>query len=710
MYAQDGPRVQGTGVTLLTNGGQRRKPDPARLLLQSGKQRKPRRQRRAFWGVIQFALLPLFLALSIVALLATVGVSFGPPATKFVHTYADLEVPVEPPMPQTTFVYDQDGRQVTTLHAGINRTEVPLSRISKYLQEAVIALEDRSFYKEGGISVPSMIRAAFVDVGSGQVQQGGSTLTQQYVKLMFTGGERTIKRKLEEAVLAQKVDDMYSKDQILEKYLNAVYFGQGAYGAEAAAETYFGKPAADLNVLQAATLAGVIKAPATYDPVANPDGAKERRNLALQAMARDGYIQQDHAETWSKRPIKLHRAVPGSTTPAAYFMDYVRRSLQTHFGVDQTFTGGLRVTTTLDPSLQAAAEDAIASHLSAPQDPSAALVAIDPHTGAIKAMVGGRDFDRVKFNLATQAHRQAGSAFKPFTLATAMTQKIDPNAVMNGPPQIEIPNPECDDLQKQEHWQPSNFADESAGTMSLLQATAHSVNTIFAQLVVDVGPQNVADLAHKMGIRSKLQAVCSITLGSQAVTPLEMADAYATFASQGIHHAPTAISNVKDPSGKVVWQPNTHGSRALDPNDANLVTYALQGVITGGTGTAANIGRPAAGKTGTAQDFVDAWFCGYVPQLVACVWVGYSKGEITMENIEGFAHVFGGSIPAGIWHDFMTAALEGVPIEAFPTPSFVGYDQQPDRIIELPPPPGPPPDNRSFCDKYPHTKRCRRGH
>jgi 1A family penicillin-binding protein len=649
--------------------------------------------------------LPLGLALALLFFGLTFQGTIGMPLSRFMHTYTDIPLPKVPPMPQTTYVYDRGGHLITTLHAGVNRTEVPLSKISDNLKEAAIALEDKDFYRESGVNFSSIARAALVNLRKGRVEQGGSTITQQYVKNVYTGGQRTISRKIKEAILAQKLSRLYTKDQILSKYLNSVYFGRGAYGAEAAALTYFGIHASKLNLRQAALLAGLIRAPARYDPYRDPEGAKARRDMALEAMAQQGYITWDEARRVISKPTRLPKAKSGITR-AAYFMDYVRRTLQNKYGYSGTFTGGLRVTTTLDSRMQHAAERAIAANLLSRKDPSAALVAIDPRSGEIRALVGGRDFNRAKFNLATQAHRQTGSAFKPFTLVTAFQQHIDPHAVMSGPSHVTIPDPRCRDPKKGD-WQVSNYADESAGTMPLLSAIAHSVNTIFAQLVVAVGPDEVAATARRMGISSRLAAVCSITLGSQPVTPLEMTSAYATVAARGIRHAPQAIAEVKDPSGKVIGQPNTRGKRVLDQKVADLATFALQGVIQGGTGTAANIGRPAAGKTGTAQNYQDAWFCGYVPQLVACVWMGYPKTEDRpMLNVEGFAHVFGGSLPARIWHDFMEKALRGIRVVDFAPPSFIGFDQQPERVLPLPPPPAPSPSPSPSpsCKPKPHNK------
>ena len=638
---------------------------------------------------VSLLVLPVAFGLTLLVLGAVVTATFVSPVTKVASSILNTKVPASPPpLAQTTYLYDRNGKFITTLHSGINRTEIPFSQMPQSLKDAVVSIEDKNFYREGGVSVSGTIRAAVIDFIHHQAVQGGSTITQQYVKQVYTGGERTVSRKLKEAVIADKISRMYTKDQILEKYLNTVYFGSGAYGAQAAAQTYWHKGARKLSVLQSATLAAMIQAPSTYNPYTVPQIVRERRNLVLRDMAQQGYLDPTEEAKLEAATVKVLNPETGPT-PAAYFVDDVSRTLQAKYGVDQTFGGGLRVTTTLDWAYQRAAEQAIASHLTDPHDPSAALVAIDPGTGDIRAMVGGRDFTRVKFNLATQAHRQAGSAFKPFTFAAATQQHIDPNATMVGPPELTVPDQRCFDPTKNEQWKVSNFADESAGTMSLFDALKHSVNTIFAQLVVDVGPDKVAAVAHKMGIQSPLHAYCSITLGSQPVTPLEMTDAYATIASRGIHHAPQVLGTVKSADGRTVGtSASATGKRVLSQNDADILTEAMQGVVTGGTGTAAYFGRPVAGKTGTGQNFQDAWFCGFAPQLTTCVWVGYPKGEIPMRNVEGFADVFGGSIPAEIWHDFMSTVMAKLPVEGFVQPDLTGYDVQPERIVPIyiPPP------------------------
>jgi penicillin-binding protein 1A len=399
--------------------------------------------------------------------------------------------------------------------------------------------------------------------------------------------------------------------------------------------------------------------------------AKVRRNYVLRQMVQVGAISEARAtRLWGESVTTV--APPALRSPAAYFADYTRRFLESRYGPGHVFGGGLRVRTTLDLSWQRAAQRAVRMYLGGRNDPAAAVVAIDPRDGAIRAMVGGRNFRVAKFNLATQAHRQAGSAFKVFTLATALEDGVSPWSIWNGPPSISIPDRRC--YTNGVPWQVANYADEGAGTMTLAEATAHSVNTIFAQVVTQVGPENVAEMAHRMGIQSPLEPYCSITLGTEEVTPLEMTEAYATLASQGVRHEPTPVTVVRGPDGNVIDRPiDPAGQAALWPDHANMITSILEETITSGTGSAAAIGRPAAGKTGTAQDYTNAWFCGYVPQLAACVWVGYPRGNISMRDVGGFPAVYGGSIPALIWHRFMSVATDGMPVQPFQPPSLVEF-------------------------------------
>jgi penicillin-binding protein 1A len=654
--------------------------------------------RRYWWA---FALTPVALVLFGVGVLA--------------FAYARIDLPKALPPVQTSFVYDRNGELLSTFHGSVDRTLIPFGQMPQHLRDAILAVEDARFYEHGGVDFKGTIRAAWSDLVARETVQGGSTITQQLVKRVYAGhytapGEngirdyvippRTVKEKAREVLLAIKVERTLSKDKILARYLNTVYFGHGAYGIEAAAQTYFGVPARRLTLMQSATLAGILTAPEAYDPIDHPFDAKFRRDFALDRMVQYGYLDRPRADRMKQKaccgiPVSLQRGsqaqieAPGD---AEYFVQYVREDLAKRYGAAAVFGGGLQVTTSLDLGYQAAAEHAIESHLPSPQDPGAALVAIEPSTGHVLAMAGGKDFSVSQLNLATfkgGTGRQAGSSFKAFTLAAAMKQGFDLDSRWYGPNTITIDDPVCDGPEGP--WQPEN-AEGGGSSYTLQSATAHSVNTVFAQLVVEVGPDSVVEMAHDLGIRSDLPAVCAITLGSVAVNPLEMTDAYATLADRGVRHRPNPLLQVRSPGGRIDPGVVPKGRRAVDENVADLVTYALQDVVDYGTGASARLSSwPAAGKTGTAQDTVDAWFCGYTVQIAACVWVGFPKGQIPLVDIEGVSQVFGGTIPAAIWHDFMEIAMQGKKAVSFATPSFGGQTVTPSAEAPIPAPPSPSP-------------------
>jgi len=638
----------------------------------------------------------VFVAAPLVVVLAVLATLYA--------MYRRLELPTTPPPLQTTYVYDRDGRLLTTLHSTVDRTIIPLERMPKSLRSAVIAAEDEDFYEHPGIDPFGIVRAAWTDLVARETVQGGSTITQQVVKNVYAGtydedpetGEqvytvppRTVGQKIRESLLAIKVEQEFTKDEILATYLNTVYFGHGAYGVQAAAQTYWSKEAEELTLLESATLAGVIPSPGLFDPIEHPEDARDRRNYVLDRMAAEGYLDAARAEQLKARDVRTTPIENAQRFPSklGYFLDYTRRALIGRYTEARVFGGGLRVTTTLDSAMQRAAQEAVAANLNDPGGPEAALVAIDTQTGGVLAMYGGSNWQRSEVNLATGdggTGRHAGSAFKVFTLVAAMEDRISLDSRWSGPGSIEIDDPRC--YTNGEPWQLSNASDSESGVFTLTQATAHSVNTVFAQLVTTVGPEDVVDTAHRMGITSSLDPVCSITLGTQEVTPLEMTDAYATLAARGWRHRATPLLRVDDPDGETLDRINGRGRQVLVENDADLATYALQTVVTGGTGTRANIGRPVAGKTGTAQDYVDAWFCGYTPQIATCVWIGYPQGQIPLTNVEGYSAVFGGTIPAQIWHDFMTQAMADLPVEDFVEPSFEGYTAGPPTPVPVPAP------------------------
>ena len=486
----------------------------------------------------------------------------------------------------------------------------------------------------------------------GGVVQGGSTITEQYVKNAYVGDERTYTRKLREAVLAWQLEDKWSKDQILTAYLNTVYYGAGAYGVEAAAETYFHEHASHLNLQQAALLAALPKFPTEYSPTNDRKIAKVRRNIVLQLMANQGYITQTRAASTIQKKLGVYPHPPSMNNDMAdYFTDYVTRVLTRRYGSRMVFEGGLKVYTSIDMTWQREAIDVIKSTtgpLNFGFKPSAALVAIDPKTGYIRTMVGGLDYKKQKFNLAWQARRQAGSSMKPFVLATAVQQGMNPDTTYySSQSPIIIPMglyvaP----------W--IVHGDGPGGMESVANATTISDNVVFAQLSVDVGPENTVNTARKMGITSPLQAVPSITLGTSGVTPLEMADAYATLASGGIHHPPQAIVKVVLRNGRTDWQPKTSGNRAIPAGVASVVTQCLERVASSGTGSESGtwFPYPRAGKTGTTENGWDVWYVGYTPQLAASVWMGDAVKNSPMDG------AYGGTYCAPMWAKFFAAALK----------------------------------------------------
>ena len=616
---------------------------------------------RRWWWV--FVAVPLLGVLGVLATLYAV--------------YVRLELPSTPPPLQTTYVYDRHGALLTTLHASVDRTIVPLEEMPRSLREAVIAAEDKDFYHHPGFDPIGILRAAWTDLIERRTVQGGSTITQQLVKNVYAGtyetdpktGEqvyvmppRTLGQKVREVLLAVKLEQELTKDEILARYLNTVYFGHGAYGVQAAAQTYWSKDASELTLLESATLAGLIPSPSLFDPIAHPQDAMVRRNHVLDRMVAEGYLDPARAEALKAKPVRTDPVALGEgwDRRLGYFLDYTRRSLIARFGEARVFGGGLRVTTTLDARMQSFAEEAVRTHLPDPGDPEAALVAIDPRSGAVRAMVGGRNWNRSKVNLATGdggTGRQAGSAFKVFTLVAALEDRISLSSRWRGPASITIDDPRC--YTNGRPWTLSNASDSEAGTFTLLQATAHSVNTVYAQLVTVVGPDEVVRVAHRMGIDSPLDPVCSITLGTQEVTPLEMTRAYATLAARGVRHDATPLLEVTDASGQELGRIDRRGQQVLDPNDADLATYALRSVITSGTGTRANIGRPAAGKTGTAQKPARG---GYDPGRYISSFLGIVPARAPALAVlvlldEPLGAYFGGEVAAPVFREIAAQVL-----------------------------------------------------
>jgi penicillin-binding protein 1A len=569
-------------------------------------------------------------------------------------------------VPRTSFMTARDGSRLGALPAPRIGEPVPISRMSRWLPLATVAIEDRRFWQHGALDYQGIARAAWIDAQRGRIVQGGSTLTQQLVRTRYLGpAPMTLRRKLNEACLATELAQRWSKRRILEAYLNSVFYGHGAFGVEAAAQTLFSRPARRVTLRRAALLAGLPQAPTLYDPLRHRRVALARRNEVLAAMHHAGQISTAAYRAAVSHGLGLHPGARYRLHGPATFTDFALHQTYRRFGLRARFAG-LHVQTTLNPRMQRLADQAISRWLHLPSDPAAALVAMDPRDGAVRAMSAHVPSGRpMLFNLASQGHRQAGSAFKVFTLTAALYRGIPLSSVWQGPSSLTIPDKRC--LNANGPWVVRNFADESAGTMTLLSAIAHSVNTIFAQVSQRIGPRAVVQMAHRLGVTSPLTPVCSITLGPEGVTPLEMTRAFATLAARGVRRTPTALERVTGPDGRVLKRLRAGGRRVISAGLAARATYALSGVVLAGTGMAANPGRPAAGKTGTAEENKDAWFCGFVPQLATCVWMGHPQAEIPMHDVAGFEPVVGGSVPARIWHDFMVGALQGRPVRRLPT-------------------------------------------
>jgi penicillin-binding protein 1A len=643
------------------------------LLARHGRLRRRNRKRRSI------LLVGALLLASIVALLlATVAFT----SQQILRSQCNLSDLRPLALGENSFLYTDDMQRLGVVPSATNRQPLALSKISPSLPEATVAIEDARFWQHGALDYQGIMRALYQNLSKGHIVQGGSTITQELVRNLYIGNpERTLSRKVKEACLATKIFEKKTRKQILAEYLNEVFYGRHAYGAQAAARTYFSKPASRLTLVQAALLAGLPQAPTVYDPLRNPHAALARRNEVLHAMWKNHYISKSRLRSATRRKLQLRPGHLYSELHQPNFFGWATQQLDSdrRIGHRRVELGGLRVKTTLNMRLQGLALHAVSSVLNTPTDPAAAIVSIDPKTGAVKAMVdylpSGR---KMQFNLATQAKRSTGSSFKPITLATALSEGASLYSTFYGPSALNIITPEC--ATNNGYWDVHNFADETAGTMSLLDATAYSVNTIFAQLIAKIGVKNVMYMARNLGITEPIgskyfRQACAITLGSVGFTPLEMTDVYATFASGGVHHAPQAFEFVRGADGKVIKgsRLSTNGRRVLSANVAAQLTYALRGVVQKGTGTAAALGaRPVAGKTGTAEDFKDAWFCGYVPQLATCVWVGYPKGEISLYNVEGVGEVAGGTLPAAIWHAYMSGAVGNLPVQNFPAANLSG--------------------------------------
>jgi penicillin-binding protein 1A len=572
------------------------------------------------------------------------------------------------------YVYANDGKTIlAVLRGDESRVLVESDQISPWMKQAIVAIEDRRFYDHRGIDVRGVARALWADIRNKAVVQGGSTITQQFVKNAWVKNRRTLARKVREAALSWQLEQQWSKDRILTSYLNTIYFGNGAYGIQRAAKVYFGKGADKLTLPEAALLAGIPADPSRYDPVTRRQAAKHRRAVVLRTMLEQGDITRADFLAAKEAPLPNPEDVrlPGTQGAAPYFANYVKQQLVDTYGVASVFGGGLRVKTTIDLGLQELAHQAIGEHLNDEAGPSAALVAVNPNTGNVLAMVGGRNFRESQFNLAVQGQRQAGSSFKPFVLAAALENGISPATSFDS----ELVTISLGDRE----WVVHNYDESYLGPVNLEQATIHSDNAVYAQLTKLVRPIRVVRTAKRLGVTSPLQNYFSIGLGAQAANPLELARAFSAFANGGFRmdaaatgNRPRAVAEVRDETGELVDANNPLRRRVLRPETAAIVTDMLRKAVGQGTGKRAAL--PAwvvAGKTGTTENYADAWFVGYVRDLVVAVWVGYPNETIPMLTEYKGRAVAGGTYPAEIWKSFMQLALPYLELEpkTFDAPS-----------------------------------------
>ena len=618
-----------------------------------------------------------------------------------VYVLGQIELPRDPrfedAQAQTSYVCADNvqvncnaANAMAQLHGTEDRELVSYEQIPPILREAVLSAEDKDFFKHGGVDPLGIARAAAYDIrGNSASRQGGSTITQQYVKKTYLSSEQTVTRKIKEAVMAIKLEQEISKEEILTRYLNTVYFGRGAYGVQAASRAWFDHDVESVDAGEAAFLAGLLRNPNGADPYRGDKLLKEaerRRRVVLANMVKEGYVTQAEMNQLVKVPMDpadpsvapedrfivappvpstLGENVKGAQWGSEYFAEYVRQWLLKEFGEEQVYGGGLKVYTTIDLNMQRAAYDAVTSTLNRQGDPSGSIVAVDDK-GQVKAMMGGTDFKNNELNLATGRDggglgRQPGSTFKTFALTEAVKEGYSIRSVMPAPGKIEITDPVC--LNGEKMWK---VRGGPGATASLVSATKNSMNTVFAQLMVRLGPDAVAKTAVDMGVKSLegQDPRCAWVLGSGEVSVLDMAAGYSTLANEGIAKSPIVVTRVEFPDGTVKrYEPEQH--RVLTSEQAGRVTFALQQVIDGGTGKQANIGKPAAGKTGTTQRNVDGWFVGYTPKLTAAVWMGHPEGLIPMTSVHGM-RVQGGTFPAMMWRKFMLAATADFDTGEFP--------------------------------------------
>lgn len=556
---------------------------------------------------------------------------------------------------ETSHIYDVKGKHLTSMHGEANREVVPLDEISPNLKRSVMAIEDSYFYAHKGVNVTSTARALRANFNKGETSEGGSTLTMQLVKNLFLTPERAVTRKVAEAVLALRVEQVFKKNEILELYLNQIYWGHNNYGAETASQSYFGKSVRDLNLAESAMMAGVIQAPEELSPFYNMKAATSRQHVVLQRMRDLKWITPEEEKQARDYKIKLGKIMSFQGSEIPYVTEAITKELTKKFGRDALLKGGLRIQSSIDTKMQRIAEDTVNRSYRTGAD-QMALVAVDPRTHYVKAMVGGLDYKKSQYNRATQALRQPGSAFKPFVYYAAFASgKYEPGSTIVDSP---VGYPDGDEM-----YYPQNYDRSFAGAMTMRRALEQSRNIPAVKLGQEVGLNKVIEICRSLGIKSPIEPVISLPLGAVDVTPLEMATAYATLANNGWHSDPTLIIQATDSKGGMVLDNRPKLRLVLDPWAAAATNEIMQGVINQGTATSAQIGRPAAGKTGTTSSEKDIWFVGSVPQLSTAVWVGND------DNTTLGSGATGGTVVAPIWRDFMSQAVRDLPVESFRPPS-----------------------------------------
>jgi penicillin-binding protein 2D len=559
---------------------------------------------------------------------------------------------------QPTRIFDANGATIASLQGGVNRRMVKLSDISPWLVKATLAVEDRRFYEHAGVDWRGLVRAAWVDVRHMSKQQGASTLTQQLARNLYLSHERTWTRKIKEAWYAAKLEQTYSKDEILELYLNEIYYGHGAYGAEAASRLYFNKPAKELNIAESALLAGIPKGPRYYSPHLSPAGARERRRQVIRALLETGQISRQQAAKAAVKQLNIQPLPEEPDHTAPYFTDYVKKMAVERCGIEEQLIneGGLSIYTTLDVRVQKQAEAAVKKGLiGANSELQTALISLDPRNGHIKAMVGGRSYRQNQYNRVFANTRQPGSSFKPILYAAALEQRtVSPvTKFLSAPTLFYFDN-------NRQFYRPSNYNDRYFHEdIGLRQAIASSDNIYAVNTIMQVGPDQVIAMARKLGVKSSLKAVPSLALGTFPVSPIEMASAFAVFANEGRRTEPTAITRIEDRNGKVLYETRNRAESVVSPALAYVTTHLLESVFdTGGTAHRVSylLNRPVAGKTGTTPS--DGWFVGYTPELATAVWLGYDRGRAINSSEAHRA--------APIFAEFTETALEGIPPHEFP--------------------------------------------